>query len=124
MTERQPQQQANIHSGTRRFDALIAVIVDSLTGMFNNIPGQAAASIAYYFLFSIFPLFLFIVIFLSYFMDLEFIQSELIRFVQEIIPGAEVLITENLQSLLANRGSNSILASISFFFMPRMAPFM
>ena len=100
MTERQPQQQANIHSGTRRFDALIAVIVDSLTGMFNNIPGQAAASIAYYFLFSIFPLFLFIVIFLSYFMDLEFIQSELIRFVQEIIPGAEVLITENLQSLL------------------------
>ena len=113
MSEKQPQQQSNLHSGTRRFDAFVAVLVDSFTGMFNNIPGQAAASIAYYFLFSIFPLFLFIVIFLSYFLDIEFIQGELIRFVQEIIPGAEVLITENLQSLLANRGSNSILASIS-----------
>lgn len=111
MSERQ--QQSNIRSGTRRFDALAAVIVDSLTSMFNNIPGQAAASIAYYFLFSIFPLFLFVVIFLSYFLDIDFIQEELIRFVQEIIPGAEVLITENLQSLLANRGSNSILASVS-----------
>ncbi len=113
MSERQPQQQSNIRSGTRRFDALIAVLVDSFTSMFNNIPGQAAASIAYYFLFSIFPLALFIVIFLSYFLDFEYIQAELIRFVQEIIPGAEILITENLQSLLANRGSNSILASIS-----------
>ncbi len=102
-----------MHSGTRRFDALMAVTVDSLTGMFNNIPGQAAASIAYYFLFSIFPLFLFAVIMLSYFLDINFIQEELIRFVHDVIPGAEVLITENLQSLLDNRGSNSILASIS-----------
>ena len=103
----------NSRSGTRRFDAFMAVIVDSLTSMFNNIPGQAAASIAYYFLFSIFPLFLFTVIFLSYFLDINFIQTELIRFVSETIPGAEVLILENLQSLLANRGSNSILASVS-----------
>ncbi len=101
------------NSSTRRFDALMAVTIDSLTSMFNNTPGQAAASIAYYFLFSIFPLFLFVVIFLSYFLDINYIQDELIRFVQEVIPGAEVLIMENLQSLLANRGSNSILASVS-----------
>ena len=113
MSEKQSTQYSNMNSGTRRFDAFLAVIVDSLTSMFNNIPGQAAASIAYYFLFSIFPLFLFVVIILSYFLDINFIQEELIRFIQEIIPGAEVLIIENLQSLLANRGSNSILASVS-----------
>ena len=113
MSGQQPQQQSDTRSVTRRFDALVAVIVDSLTSMFNNIPGQAAASIAYYFLFSIFPLFLFIVIILSYFLDISYIQAELIRFVQEIIPGAEILIIENLQSLLDNRGSNTILASIS-----------
>lgn len=113
MSEQQPQQQMAIQSRTRRIDALMAVIVDSLTSMFNNIPGQAAASIAYYFLFSIFPLFLFLVIVLSYFLDINFVQEKLIRVVQEIIPGAEVLITENLQSLLANRSSNTILASIS-----------
>ncbi len=113
MSEKQPQEQKNSRSGTRRFDAFMAVIVDSITSMVNNIPGQAAASIAYYFLFSIFPLFLFTVIFLSYFLDINYVQTELIRFVSETIPGAEVLITENLQSLLANRGSNSILATIS-----------
>lgn len=113
MSERQMQQQPEMRTGSRGPDAFLAVMVDSLTSMFNNIPGQAAASIAYYFLFSIFPLFLFVVIVLSYFLDINLIQEELIRFVQEMIPGAEVLITENLQSLLANRGSNSILASVS-----------
>ncbi len=113
MNGQQPQQQSDMRSSTRRFDALAAVIVDSLTSMINNIPGQAAASIAYYFLFSIFPLFLFVVIMLSYFLDINYVQQELTRFVQEIIPGAEILIIENLQSLLDNRGSNTILASIS-----------
>lgn len=113
MSEKQQQIQARTSSRTRRFDALLAVTIDSLTSMFNNVPTQAAASIAYYFLFSIFPLSLFIVIVLSYFLDINFIQEELIRFVQELVPGAEILITENLQSLLANRGSNSILASVT-----------
>ena len=112
MSEKQLQQ-ANTRSGTRRFDAFMAVVVDSLTSMFNNTPGQAAASIAYYFMFSVFPLLIFVMVVLSYFLDGNYIQEELIRFVQEIIPGAEVLITENLQSLLANRGSNSILASVT-----------
>lgn len=112
MSDTQQNQTVNNNS-TRRFDAFLAVIIDSLTSMFNNIPGQAAASIAYYFLFSIFPLFLFVVILLSYFLDINYIQQEMIHFVKEIIPGAEVLIMENLQSLLANRGSNSILASVS-----------
>ena len=64
MSENQVQVQSNQQQvRTRRFDAFLAVIVDSLTSMFNNNPGQAAASIAYYFLFSVFPLFLFVVIF-------------------------------------------------------------
>ncbi len=106
-------QQTETRTRARRADAFLAVIVDSLTSMFNNNPGQAAASIAYYFLFSVFPLFLFVVIILSYFLDINYIQEQLIHFVQEMIPGAEVLITENLQSLLANRGSNSIMATVS-----------
>ena len=99
--------------GTRNFDAFLAVMIDSITSLFNNNPAQAAASIGYYFLFSVFPLLLFAVILLSYFLDTEYVQREIIRFVQDIFPGAEVLIYENLQSLLANRGSNSILASVS-----------
>ena len=117
MTERMSEKTTNQTTietrSTRRFDAFLAVTVDSFISMFNNLPTQAAASIAYYFLFSVFPLFLFVVICLSYFLDINYIQEELIRFVRETIPGAEILIIENLQSLLENRGSNSILASVS-----------
>ncbi|MBR6089733.1 MAG: YihY/virulence factor BrkB family protein [Anaerolineaceae bacterium] len=98
---------------TRGFDAFMAVVIDSLTSLFNNYPTQAAAAIAYYFLFSIFPLLLFVVIFLSYFLDISYVQDVLIHFVQEIIPGSEVLIYENLQNILTNRGSTSIIASVS-----------
>ena len=100
-------------SGTRSFDAILAVTIDSITSLFNNNPAQAAASIGYYFLFSAFPLFLFIVIVLSYFLDIRYVQQELARIVQDFFPGAEVLIYQNLQTVLANRGSTSILASVS-----------
>ena len=98
---------------TRRFDAVLAVVIDSLTSLVNNNTAQAAASIGYYFLFSIFPLFLFVVIVLSYFLDIGYVQNIMEKFVRELIPGAEVLIRENLQNILANRGSTSILATVS-----------
>lgn len=113
MSNNQKQEQTKDTKRTRRFDAVLAVMIDSVTSLFNNMPAQAAASIAYYFLFSVFPLLLFAVIFLSYFLDISYIEQQIIQFVQDLIPGAEVLISENLQSLLANRGSNSILASVS-----------
>lgn len=96
-----------------RWDAVLAVLIDSFTGLFHNRPAQAAASIAYYFLFSIFPLFLFMVIFISYFVDVNTIQQELVTFLQGVLPGSEKLVIENLQNLLANRTSTSLLASVS-----------
>ncbi|MBQ4513746.1 MAG: YihY/virulence factor BrkB family protein [Anaerolineaceae bacterium] len=113
MSDKKKQKQSAEVRSTRRFDAFMAVTIDSLTSLFNNNPAQAAAAIAYYFLFSIFPLFLFIVIVLSYFLDTGFVQEKMVQFVQELIPGAEVLIKENLQNILANRGSTSILATVS-----------
>ena len=113
MTENQKDSQQRKTNSTRRFDAVLAVIIDSLTSLFNNNTPQAAASIGYYFLFSIFPLFLFIVIVLSYFLDIEYVQNIMVNFVQKLIPGAEVLVKENIQNFLTNRGSTSILASVS-----------
>lgn len=113
MSEKQKKEQSKANGSTRRFDAVMAVTIDSITSLFNNMPAQAAASIAYYFFFSVFPLFLFIVIVLSYSLDIAYVQEKMVSFVQDLVPGAEVLISENLQSLLANRGSSSILASVS-----------
>ena len=101
------------NSRTRRIDAFMAVVIDSVTSLFNNMPAQAAASIGYYFLFSVFPLFLFIVIVLSYFLDVGYVQGVIENFVSQLVPGTEILVSENLQTLIANRGSTSILASIS-----------
>ena len=113
MSDKKKQEQSAAVRSTRRFDAVMAVSIDSLTSLFNNEPAQAAAAIAYYSLFSIFPLFLFIVIVLSYFLDISYVQDKMVLFVQGLIPGAEVLISENLQNILANRGSTSIFASVS-----------
>lgn len=96
-----------------RSDAFLAVLIDSVTSMFNNRPAQAAASIAYYSLFSIFPLFLFMVIILSYYMEFSIIQQKLTIFLQDVLPGSEKLIVENLQNIIVNRGSTSLWASIT-----------
>ena len=93
--QEQVQEQLQSNNATRRFDAFLAVVIDSVTSLFNNRPAQAAASIAYYFLFSVFPLILFTVIVLSYFIDVNYVQSVLERFVRDIIPGAELLIFTN-----------------------------
>ena len=96
-----------------RWDAVLAVTIDSFTGLFHHQPAQAAASIAYYFLFSIFPLALFMVIFLSYFLDVPTIQEQLVTFLRNNIPGSEQLVIENLQNMLSNRASTSLLASVT-----------
>ena len=111
--ELRQQEQQQQRRRASKWDAFLAVVVDSVTSLSNNLPAQAAASIAYYFLFSIFPLFLFVVIFLSYFLDFDYVQTALTNFIQGVIPGAEVLISQNLQSMLDNRTSTSIIASVS-----------
>lgn len=106
--------QANNGSkNTLRFDAVLSVIIDSVVSLINANPAQAAASIAYYFLFSVFPLILFMVIILSYYLDFSTIQQYLVEFIQETIPGAESLVTENLQNIMTNRGSSSLIATAS-----------
>ena len=51
MTENQKDSQQRKTNSTRRFDAVLAVIIDSLTSLFNNNTPQAAASIGITFCF-------------------------------------------------------------------------
>lgn len=97
---------------TIQIDAVISVIIDSFLTMFNNNPAQSAASISYYTLLSAFPLLLFMVIFLSYFLDVTVIQQQIINALQNILPGTETLVIENLQTILVNRGQTSLFASV------------
>ena len=98
---------------TIRKDAILSVIIDAFSSLVRTKPGQAAASISYYSLFSIFPLILFIIVVLSFFLEYTVIQKEIILLFSSIIPGSETFIIENLQNILSNRTSTSLTAAIT-----------
>ncbi|MBN1537383.1 MAG: YihY/virulence factor BrkB family protein [Anaerolineales bacterium] len=70
---------------------------------------QAAAALAYYTIFSLFPLFLVIIAIGSFFLDGPMLYRELTQFIQAAIPVSSELISENLDQMLDARGTVGIL---------------
>jgi len=75
--------------------------------------GGAAASIAYYALFSLFPLLLLLVVGGSFFLQRAVVQEQLVVWFDEIVPGSAVLITQNIQRVLNLRSTFGVIAIIS-----------
>jgi membrane protein len=74
---------------------------------------QASASLAYYTLFSIFPLLLFFVASGSYFLDSRQVFSTVTEFVQQALPISRQVINENLQQILEARSSAGIISILT-----------
>jgi len=74
---------------------------------------EAAASLAYYAFFSIFPLLLVIIVVGSFFVDSEVVQAQLLNLFQGILPGAEELILTNIDRVIRLRGAVTFFALIS-----------
>lgn len=66
---------------------------------------QSAAAIAYYALFSIFPLLLFLLAIASSFLKSPNVQDQILKYVQEFLPGFEELVESNIQQALSLRGT-------------------
>jgi membrane protein len=66
---------------------------------------QAAASLAYYAFFSLFPLLLVLIAGGSYFLNSQQVYQDVTSFVQEAIPVSTQVIDENLQQVLNVRGT-------------------
>ncbi len=96
-----------------RIDAILSVTIDAITSLVKTNPVQAAASISYYSLFSLFPMLLFMVVVLSYFLEITVIQQEIILILEKILPGSETLVIENMQNILSSRFTTSITAAIT-----------
>ncbi|MGE5249195.1 MAG: YihY/virulence factor BrkB family protein [Bacteroidota bacterium] len=75
--------------------------------------GQAAASLAYYAIFSLFPLLLVLIVAGSYFIDSERVYMTVIYSVERLIPASPQLIEENLQYILKQRESVGIIVLIT-----------
>ncbi|MBN1995144.1 MAG: YihY/virulence factor BrkB family protein [Anaerolineae bacterium] len=88
---------------------LIATSVESFT---NAKAPQAAAAIAYFALFSLFPLLLLIIAVGSFILERNVVQQQVSQAIAENLPGAQNLIQQNIQRVLALRGTVSIVGIV------------
>lgn len=74
---------------------------------------QASAGLAYYTLFSIFPLLLVFIAGGSYFLDSREVFNTVTQFVQQALPIPRQMINENLQEILEERGTAGIISIVT-----------
>ena len=73
---------------------------------------QSAAAIAYYALFSIFPLLLFLLAIASSILKSPDVQEQIMEYVQEFLPGFEELVQSNIEQALSLRGAVGVVGMI------------
>jgi membrane protein len=74
---------------------------------------QVAASLAYYALFSMFPLLLFVISALGFVLQAEFVRTQIEELVIQFFPTSQDLIIENLEMVLQLRGPATAIAALS-----------
>ena len=92
------------HLSGKRFD----ILKNALRTFTEKQAAQASASLAYYTLFSIFPLLLVFVVAGSYFLDSNEVFNAVTQFVQQTLPISTEIIDENLRQVLEARGTAGI----------------
>ena len=88
------------------------IILSALKSFSHNDAPGAAASLAYYAFFSIFPLFIFLVSGLSFVLERQIGAQHITTFITNLLPLPDEFITENVNAVLEYRGRYSLLALI------------
>ncbi|HEX9924046.1 MAG TPA: YihY/virulence factor BrkB family protein [Anaerolineae bacterium] len=91
---------------------VLGIVVHTVEGFIRTRAVEAAASIAYYVLFSLFPLLIFLVVIGSSLFESAQIQRQVADFVKEIFPGTEELVLQNIDQVLRLRSTVTIFGSI------------
>ena len=84
------------------------ILKNALDNFTEKQAAQASAGLAYYALFSVFPLLLVFVAAGSYFLDSEQVFNTITQFVQQALPISKQAISENLHQVLEERGTAGI----------------
>jgi membrane protein len=84
---------------------ILGIVVDMVDGFTKARGAEAAASITYYVLFSIFPLLLSVIALGSYFLEDDQVMHQIVQFVQASIPVAADMILQNIEEVLEARGT-------------------
>ncbi len=88
---------------------ILGIMRDSIVSFGHARGSEAAASMAYYTLFSLFPLLLALVAGGSYILDSQDVFQEVVDVVSEAFPISRILIEDNLRQILQLRGPVSII---------------
>jgi len=91
-----------------------AIVRRAFEGFSEQRGSEAAASLAYYAFFSIFPMVLVFIVIGSFFIDRSVVQTRLLEILQGVIPGAKEVVVENIDQVLESRGTVTFIALISF----------
>jgi membrane protein len=84
---------------------VLGILVEAVMGFTKSRGPEAAASITYFLLFSIFPLLLSIVAIGSYFLEVGQIRLEVVRLVLAVVPVEPEFIVQNIDEVLEARGT-------------------
>ena len=85
-------------------------MLDTARGIGAHQVGDMAASLAYYALFALFPLLLGLIVILSFFLDQEVVRGELETLLAKNLPGAQEIVTRNLDNVVRLRGAIGLVA--------------
>jgi len=92
------------------FDRLIRIVKGSFLTFVLTKGTESAAALAFYTLFSLFPLLLTVVSVGSFFVEQSVVESTLINLLPTMIPVSQDFIISNVQQVFTNRGAITILA--------------
>lgn len=88
------------------------ILVHALQSYSRARAGEAAASLAYYALFSLFPLLLFLVTIGSSILKSDQVLQHVLEFTETALPTSQELVKKNIQEVLARRGAVGLVAAV------------
>ena len=98
----------NQFSGNR-----LSILENAIQSFTEKQAAQASAGLAYYSIFSIFPLLLVFIAAGSYFIDTDQVFNVVTQFIQQALPISRQIINENLQDILEARGTAGVISILT-----------
>jgi len=106
------QLKAIYHQADRLSRGVVGIVVQAGQTFVQANAAEAAASIAYYALFSLFPMMLFLVTLTSSILQSDQVVQQVLKFTAATLPTAQELVKQNIDEVLTRRGSMSVVAVI------------
>jgi membrane protein len=96
----------------RKLFGVPSIIFDSIQHFIRSRGPEAAASMAYYVIFSLFPLLLAIIAIAGFFLESTRVQVQVLNLVELILPVGRSLVVDIIQEVLDARGASGLIGAI------------